>query len=359
MTDDTMTMPAFGQEPASGAAPGGAPKPKLTGLQKAVVLLVGLGQDRASKVLKHVDEEEAELMMAEMARTRTVPPHHIEAISTEVVENVIAQGYFYEGGLGMAEKMLEATYGADRAKDILSRLRATIEVRPFKFLVRVPADQIFNFIRRENPQTIALIMSYLSERQQSQLLQMFPAGQQAEIVQRIANMKQISPKMLAELEKEVRERMFNIMSQDTGHAIGGVDAVAQMINMVDRQTERNVFTDLEARDAELADQIRKRLFIFEDILKLDDRAMRLVVQQCDTADLALALRLAPEELRDKFFSAMSERASESLADEIELMSPQRRRDVESAQTKIVGLVRKLEEDGEIIISRRGEDEEVV
>lgn len=341
--------------PANQVQPG--PAAKLTGLQKAAVLIVALGQEKAAKVLKYLTPDDVELLATEVARTNNVSPEIIDAVMQEVVETAMARGYFHEGGLAYARDLLESSLGPERASEILSRLQAMIEVRPFRFLLRTPPDQIYNFIRREHPQVIAVILAHLNEHQAADVLELMEPELQGEVIRRIANMRQTSPDLIAEIERVVRSKMGALMGNEMTSA-GGVEAAAKLINQVDRQTERNVFSVLEQEDNELAEEIRKLLFVFEDLVKLDDRALQLVIRECDHHDIALALRMANDEVKDAIFRNMSERAADALREELELMRPQRRRDIEEAQQRIVAVVRRLEEEGEIHISR-GEEDEVV
>lgn len=350
MSDETLDMTAA-------PAPAG---PRLNGIQKAAVLLIAVGTKRAAEITKHLDEDDVNLVSVEMAKTQHVAPEAFDSVMGEVVQTAIARGYFHTGGMSYTRDMLTERFGPERAAEIMSRLQAMVEVRPFKFLVRTPPDQIYNFIRREKPQTIALILSHLNEPQAAAVLQQIPEHLQPDIIRRVAQMKATSPELISEIEQVVRSAMLGVGSSDAT-AVGGVEAAASLINGVDRPTERNIFEVLESSEetAALAEELRNLLFVFEDIVTLEPRAIQVVVRECDMNVLALALRGAPDDVKDVIFSNMTERGAETLREELEIMPKQKRSDVEAAQQQVVGVVRALEEKGEIVISRGGAEDEVV
>lgn len=354
---DGSTVQAGGR---SGSEAMDAALARMTGIQKSAILLVSLGTARAGEVMKHLGDEDVEALAQEMAKTTNVPPEAVNVVMEEVVETAMARGYLRTGGPSYTRDVLEQRFGEEKAAEIMARLQVLIESKPFRFLARTPPDQIYNSIRREHPQTIAVIMAHLSERQGAAVLSFFEPSLQADITRRIATMRQISPKLIADIEQVVRSRMFSIMNQESSKA-GGVEQAAKIITQADRQTERNIFEGLEGDEEgkELAEEIRKLLFVFEDIGKLDGRAIQLILRNVDQNDLALALRMANDQLRELIYANMSERAGEQLRENIELMPPQRRREIEEAQTRIVAVVRALEAKGEIVIFRTGEEDEVV
>lgn len=331
---------------------------KLTGLQKAAIMLVTMGPERASELMKFLDLEEAEPLVIEVAHLQNVAPEYVQVVMQEALETSMARGYFYEGGIKYARNMLREAFGEEKAEEMLARLQAVIETRPFKFLMRTPPEQIFSFIRREHPQVIALLLSQLPNTQSGKILQMFDASIQADIIRRISTMGRVTPEMIAEMESTIRSKMHIVTVSEVSKS-GGVQTAADLINRVDRQTERNVFDSLGESDPELAEELRALLFVFEDIIKLDDRAIQQIVQKSEQADLALALRGTSGSTQQAFFGNMSDRMAETIREEIEIMPPQRRKDVEDAQTRIVAVARQLEESGDIQIFRGSEADEVV
>ena len=335
-----------------------APDVKLNGLQKAAVLMVTIGPERAAQIMRHLDPDETDPLVVEVAHMQNLPPEYVNVVMNEIVETVLARGYFYEGGVGYAKKMLVEAFGSERAEELMERLQTVIETRPFKFLGRTSPEQIYTFIRNEHPQLVALLLAYLSDQQSAGVLQMFSAERQADLVRRIATMGQTTPEMVAQVESTIRSKMHVVAVGDTARA-GGVEAAADLINRVDRQTERNVFETLTDEDPELAEEIRALLFVFEDITRLDGRAIQQIVQRCEQADMALALRGTSANTQRIFFENLSERMAETIQEEIEIMPPQRRKDVEEAQSKIVAVTRQLEEAGDIQVFRGADADEVV
>jgi flagellar motor switch protein FliG len=316
----------------------------LPGRRKAAILLVSLGSDGASEVLKHLPEETVEKLTIEMARTRDVDAVEAEAIQREVVENAYARGYVAAGGVNYAREVLERSFGASRADEILARLATMIEQTPFEFLRATPPDQIHAFLRGEHPQTVALILANLPTTDvAAKVMQVMPPEEQADVAVRIALMGQTSPEVVKDVANVMRDKLQTVLQHEYA-AAGGVQALADILNSADRATERNILEKLASEDEALA---------FEDLLQLDQRSLQLVLKDVDSKDLALALRGAGEEVKDWIFANLSERASEMLKEELEFMPPQRRRVVEEAQSKVVAVVRRLEDQGEITIARGG------
>jgi flagellar motor switch protein FliG len=334
------------------------PLPRLTGMQKAVTLMISVGKERASQILAHLDSDEQQALLIEVARRDTVDPVHVDSVMSEVIETAIAQGYLATGGVDYAREMLEAAFGPEHASEVMARLQTTIEVKPFKFLLRTPAEQIYGFVRRENPQLVAVVLSHIGEALAAKVIEFFPEQQRTEIFVRIAEMTAISPDTLTQLEDSIRQRMHHV-SGGSATAAGGVEKAAALLNRVDRQTEGLVFDELTERSPAMADDIRRLLFVFEDIASLEVRAIQKIVQACDPADMALALRGTDQSLQDSFLQNMSERAAEQLREEMEIMPRQRKKDVQEAQSRIVSVARRLEESGDIVIFRGGDADEVV
>ena len=330
----------------------------LTGRQKAAVLLISLGPDVSAKVFKHLREDEIEDLTFEIAAMRRVEPEHKDRILAEFHELCLASEYMSQGGIEYAKEVLEKALGTDRAHEVIARLTASLQVRPFDFARKADPGQLLSFIQNEHPQTIALIMAYLQPEQAGIILSALPAERQADVARRLATLDRTSPDVLREIEDTLERKLSTFMIQDFT-AAGGVESAVEILNRVDRVTERTIMDTLEEEDPELADEIRKRMFMFEDIVKLDDRAIQQVIREVDTRDWALALKTVSEDVSSAIYRNMSQRAGEMLKEDIEYMGPVRLRDVEEAQQRIVSTIRRLEETGEIIISRGGEDEIIV
>jgi flagellar motor switch protein FliG len=331
-------------------------KSGLKGVQKAAALLVAIGEQRASEIFKYMGDSEVEALSLELAKAQKVPTETCRDVITEAVESVLAEDYLAEGGVDYARSVLMRSLGEDRADEIIGRLAATIERRPFEFLRRTPAEQIVVFLRNESPQTVALVVSNLHTTLAAQVLSAIDADIQADVALRIAMMGETRPEVVAQVENVMRSRLSAVGAQEYATA-GGVKALADILNGSDRSTERNVLDELAKADSELAEEIRLLLFTFEDVVKLDDRSIQMVLKEVDQKDLAIALRGVPADVAGRIFTNMSERGAELLREEIDFQPPQRKRVVEEAQGRIVGVVRRLEEAGAIVISRGagGED----
>jgi flagellar motor switch protein FliG len=335
-----------------------AEKEELKGIQKAAVLLIALGPEKSSLIFKHLKEDEIEDLTLEIANTKSVTPQVKEQVINEFYEVCLAQQYIAEGGIGYAKEILEKSLGADKANDVIGKLTASLQVKPFEFIKKTDASQLLNFIQDEHPQTIALILSYLSPGQSASILGALTPEKQADVARRIATMDRTSPDVIKEVERVLESKLSSLVNQDYT-IIGGVDAVVEILNTVDRGTEKHIMETLEVEEPELADEIRKKMFVFEDILLLDDRAIQRVLRDVDNNDLAIACKGSTEEVQNAIFGNMSKRLAEMIKEDMEFMGPVRMKDVEEAQQKIVNIIRKLEDSGEIVISRGGGDEIVV
>ena len=331
---------------------------KIPGIQKAAILLIALGPERSAMIFKHLKDEEIEELTLEIANTRSVTPQVKDEIIDEFYGICLAQQYIAEGGIGYAKELLEKALGADKAMDVIGKLTASLQVKPFEFVKKTDASQLLNFIQDEHPQTIALILSYLSAGQAATILGALVPEKQAEVARRIATMDRTSPDVIKEVERVLESKLSSLVNQDYT-IIGGVDAVVEILNTVDRGTEKHIMETLEVEEPELADEIRKKMFVFEDILLLDDRAIQRVLRDVDNNDLAIACKGSTEEVQNAIFSNMSKRLAEMIREDMEFMGPVRMKDVEEAQQKIVNIIRKLEDSAEIVISRGGGDEIVV
>ncbi len=331
---------------------------QLSGRQKAAILLITLGPDVSAQVFKHLRDEEIEQLTLEIANVRKVDNAEKETILSEFHQICVAQEYLTQGGITYAKEILEKALGSQKASDILHRLTATLQVRPFDFARKAEPTQILNFIQNENPQTIALVLSYLLPEQSSAVLSSLPQDKQADVARRIALMDSTSPDVIAQVERVLEQKLSATVTQDYTNA-GGIEAIVQILNGVDRGTERTILDSLEIQDPELAEEIKKRMFVFEDIVNLDNRSIQRIIRDIENADLQLALKVASEEVREAIFRNMSKRMAETFKEEMEYMGPVRLRDVEEAQTRIVATIRRLEEAGEIIIARGGGDDIIV
>ncbi len=330
----------------------------ITGVQKAAVLVIALGPEKSSQIFKHLKEEEIEELTLEIANTRSITPQLKEEIINEFYEVCLAQQYIAEGGIGYAKDLLEKALGEEKALDVISKLTTSLQVKPFEFVRKAEASQILNFIQDEHPQTIALILSYLAPQQAALIMSALPPDRQADVAKRVATMDRTSPDVIKEVERVLESKLSSLVNQDYT-VIGGVDAVVEILNAVDRGTEKHIMETLEIEDPELADEIRKKMFVFEDILLLDDRAIQRVLRDVDNNDLAVALKGSTEQVQNAIFNNLSKRLAAMIKEDMEFMGPVRMKDVEGAQQKIVNIIRKLEDSAEIIISRGGGDEIVV
>lgn len=333
-------------------------KDELSGLEKAAILLISLGPDKSVNVFKHLKEDEIEQLTLEIANTRSVSASRKEQVLDEFYEVCLAQQYIAEGGIVYAKELLEKALGADKAKDVIGKLTASLQVRPFEFVKKTDPTQLLNFIQDEHPQTIALILSYLSSSQASVIIAALSPEKQADVAKRIAQMDRTSPDVIKEVEKVLERKLASLVNQDYT-IVGGVDAIVEILNTVDRGTEKHIIETLEIEEPELADEIRRKMFVFEDILSLDDKSIQRVLREVDNNELAMALKGSTEEVQTVIFNNLSKRLAVMIREDMEFMGPVRLKDVEEAQQKIVNIIRKLEDSAEIIISRGGGDEIVV
>ncbi|MDX8362255.1 MULTISPECIES: flagellar motor switch protein FliG [Bacillaceae] len=330
----------------------------LTGKQKAAILLISLGPDVSASIYKHLSEEEIERLTLEISNVKKVDSKAKEKIMEEFHNIALAQDYIAQGGIGYAKTILEKALGSEQAAIIINRLTSSLQVRPFDFVRKADPSQILNYIQEEHPQTIALVLSYLDPAQAGLILSELPQELQTEVARRIALMEGTSPEIINEVEQVLERKLSATVTQDYNQT-GGIESVVDVLNGVDRSTERTILDALEIQDPELAEEIKKRMFVFEDIVTLDNRAIQRVIREVQNDDLILALKVSSEEVKDVVFRNMSKRMVESFKEDMEYMGPVRLRDVEEAQTKIVEVIRRLEETGEIIVARGGGDDIIV
>ena len=328
----------------------------MDGVEKAAILLIALGPEKSAQIFKHLKEEEIEQLTLEIANTSSVSPQTKEQVLNDFYEVCLAQQYIAEGGIGYAKELLEKSLGEEKAKAVIGKLTASLQV--FEFIRRTDSSQLLNFIQDEHPQTIALILSYLPPSQASAVISSLPPEKQADVARRIAQMDRTSPDVIKQVEKVLEKKLASLVNQDYT-IVGGVDAIVEILNSVDRGTERHIMETLEVEEPELADEIRKKMFVFEDILSLDDRAIQRVLRDVDNGDLALALKGAAEEVQNVILNNLSKRLAVMIKEDMEYMGPVRMKDVEEAQQKIVNIIRKLEDSAEIVIARGGGDEIIV
>jgi flagellar motor switch protein FliG len=327
------------------------------GLRKAAVLLVQMGREQSSKILSQMRDTEVEELTAEIVRLQNVDPELAYSVVDEFHEMVTARRFAGEGGLGFAKDLLEASLGEERAALVMERLSAAVMNAPFKFVAQADPRQVQSFLQDEHPQTIALVLAHLSAERATAIISGLVPALQADVAHRIAVMDRTSPDIIRQVEEQLERKLSGVLLQgDMSAEVGGLQPLVDIINRADRATERLILEGLEGRDPSLAEEVRSRMFMFEDIITLEDRAVQLVLRQVETPDLATALKGVRDDVRDKVMRNLSERASENLADEIEMLGPVRVRTIEESQAKIVQAIRVLEESGQIVVRRGGDDE---
>lgn len=331
---------------------------EMSNQQKAAILFITLGPEYSAKIFQHMADDEIEKITLEIASQKQVTPEQKRLVISEFYQMAMAKNYISTGGLEYAQNVLEKALGSEKAASIISRLTTSLQVRPFDFLKKTDPAQLLNFIQNEHPQTIALIMAYLDPDQAATILASLSQERQAEVARRIAMMDRTSPEVLREVERVLERKLSSLVTQDFTTA-GGVKAIVEVLNRVDRTTEKTIIETLEVDNPELTEEIKRLMFVFEDIVMLDDRSLQMVLREVDTKDLSLALKATPKEVAAKVFKNMSTRAADMLREEIEYMGPVKIRDVEEAQQKIVNVIRNLEDKGEIVVSRGKGDEMIV
>jgi flagellar motor switch protein FliG len=330
---------------------------QLSGREKAAVTIVALGARTASEIFQYLDERKIEQLTMEIAGLGSISPDLKEEALDEFYEAYESEGYL-SGDLEYVRQVLERALGRPRAMEIVDKIAASLQEQPFSFAREIDAAQLTSFIENEHPQTIALVLAHLHIDQAASVLSLLPKEVQIEVAKRLAEMDRTSPDVVKEVENVLRDRLLSIGGQDYT-AAGGIDALVDILNRVDRATEKTILEDLEEQDPVLAEEVKKLMFVFEDIVLLDDRSIQTVLKEVDMKDLALALKAASEAVMKRIVSNMSDRAAEMLKEDIEFMGPVRLRIVEDAQQRIVNIVRRLDDSGEIIISRGKEDEVLV
>ena len=330
----------------------------LPGVRKAAVLLISLEQDKAAEILRRLPPEAVEEVSREIASLGEVPNTARRDVFNEFYTLALANSYVSDGGLEYAKTLLRKSLSEEDAKRVIHQVTQQVQTTPFSFLQKAESENLLTFIQDEHPQTIALILAHLPPQKASEILVGLPSQKQIEVVKRVANMEQTNPEVIKEVERGLEHRLSDIVSQ-TFEKAGGVDTVAEILNLADRSTEKGIMEGLEAEDPDLVEQIRRLMFVFEDILLVNDKGIQAVLKEIDNEELSLALKTASEELKQKIFKNMSERAAQLIQEDMQYMGPVRVSDVEAAQQKIVDVVRRLEDAGEIIIAGRGGEKEMV
>ncbi|MBI9017098.1 MAG: flagellar motor switch protein FliG [Phycisphaerae bacterium] len=331
---------------------------KIPGLKKAAILLLSVGQDSASAILSRLKRDHIEEVSRALAEMESVGSKEQSSVLGEFYNLALARLNMEHGGLAYAQTLLEKSLSSEDASDIIMQVTQTIQQTPFQFLQKTDAQNILTFIQDEHPQTIALILAHLQPQKAAEILQGLAQQKQVEVIKRISSMDQTNPEVINEVEKGLESRLSDIVSQTFDKA-GGVDRAAEVLNLSDRSTEKGILENLETDDPDLVEQIRRLMFVFEDIILVNDKGIQSVLKEVDNDELAMALKTASEELKNKVFGNMSERAAQLITEDMEYMGPVRLSDVENAQQKIVDVVRRLEDAGEIIIAGRGGDSELV
>lgn len=324
----------------------------LSGIQKGAILMLSLDQDTASMILKQMAPATIEEITRELASLGNVPKEVSYKVVNEFYSLMMAQAWATEGGLDYAKALLKKSLDPATADKMIQQISQQVQQTPFAFLQKAESENLLTFIQDEHPQTIALILSHLAYPKASEILAGLPSQKQIEVVKRVANMEQTNPEVIREVEKGLESRLSNMLSQSFEKA-GGVESVAEMLNLIDRTTEKSIMEGLESEDPDLVEQIRRLMFVFEDILLVNDKGIQAVLKEVDNDELGLALKTASDELKNKILKNMSERAATMVREDMEYMGPVRVADVEAAQQRIVDIVRRLEDAGEIIISGRG------
>lgn len=325
--------------------------------RKAAIMLTLLGAEAASKVIGHLSDEEIEMLALEIARLEKVTTEMREQIISEFHNMATAQEYISEGGMDQAKKMLEAALGSDKAEMMLRKIVNAMQVVPFEFLKRADPTQVLSFIQDEHPQTIALILAYMPMNQAASILSKLSTELRAEVAERIAMMEQTPPEVIRRVEQVLEKKVSSLINTDMTKA-GGPKMLVDLLNRVDRSTERLIIDNLSESNPELAETIKNMMFVFEDIVTLDDRAIQAVLKEIDVKDLGTALKGVSQDVQEKIYKNMSERAVNMLKEDMEFMGPVKLRVVEESQQKFVAVIRRLEEAGEIQIGR-GEEEVLV
>ncbi len=330
----------------------------MSGKEKAAILLIAIGPEKSAEIFKNLDDMEIEELTLEIANMRQIDPNIRESILEEFYQICLAQEFVSEGGISYAKTVLEEAMGSQKALEVINKLTSSLQVKPFEFVRKVDPSQLLNFIQKEHSQTIALVLSYLPPNLSSAVISSLPQSKQADVAERIATMDSTSPEVIKEVEM-VLEKKFSSMATQDYASTGGIDAIVEILNAVDRGTEKYIMETLEIDNPELAEEISQKMFVFEDITTLDSVSIQRFIREIENDEMTVALKGSTEEVKEIILGNMSSRMAEMIEEDMEFMGPVRLSDVEEAQQKIVAVIRKLEEAGEIIIARGGGDELIV
>jgi flagellar motor switch protein FliG len=330
----------------------------LNGLRKAAILLLSMDSETSAKVVQLLPRHSVEEVAREIASIDLVNPDTSSAVITEFYNLALARRFVEQGGMLYAAQLLHKSLNKEDAERILKQIEQQVNQQPFAFLQKTDSENLLTFIQDEHPQTIALVLAYIPSSKASEILVGLPPRKQIEVTSRIATMEQTNPEIVREVEEGLAHRLSGVVSQSL-QKVGGVESVAEMLNLADRSTEKNILEALETEDPDLVEQIRRLMFVFEDIILVNDKGIQAVLREIDNDELSLALKTASEDLKEKIFRNMSERAMELVKEDMEYMGPVRITDVEAAQQRIVDVVRRLEDAGEIIIAGRGGEKEII
>lgn len=328
----------------------------LTPEQKAAAVVVSLGADKASKIYKHLSESDIERLTIEVAKLGHVSPEQMEAVLDEFYKTCLTQKVVTDGGMEYARAVLEKAFGESTAQTLLDKLAKSMKTRPFEFIRKSDVKNLFSFLQHERPQTIALILSYADPDQASFVISELPKEKQIKVVEAIAKMESASPEAIKIVEASLKKRFESVLTTADFTTIGGIDYIAEVMNNMDRANEKFIFDELGKENEELADTIRKKMFVFEDIVSMDNRSIQRFIRECDVKDIVYALKGSDQNIKDLVFANVSSRMAESIQSDLEVTVNVRLRDVEEAQQRIVAVIRRLEEAGELIIVKSGKDE---
>ena len=329
-------------------------KTALTGEQKAAALLISLGPELASKVYQHLKEEAVEQVTLQIANLRKISPEEKDAVMREALDISVAQEYISQGGVEYAHELLEKALGANKAMEIINRLQGSLQMTPFDYIKRTDPQQLLNFIQSEHPQTIALILAHLNPENAATILGALPLEVQVDVATRIAILDRAAPDVVMEIERVLERRISAIFTQEFT-AAGGVRSLAEVLNRADRSTEKAIMEKLEESNPTLAEEVKRLMFVFDDLIVLDNRTVQQILREVDAKDLALALKGAKEEVKEHLLKNMSTRARAMIMEDMEVMCPVRLKNAEESQQKIINVVRQLEEQGEIVVARGGDE----
>lgn len=331
---------------------------EITPIEKAAAVVVALGADNASKIYKYLDESDIEKLTVEVAKLRHMDAEETEAVMDDFYKMCLTQKVVTDGGLEYARNILQKAFGESTANSLLDKVTKSLKARPFDFIRKHDVKSLFAVLQHERPQTIALVLSYVDSDQAATMIEELPEDTRIRVVENIAKMDSTSPEAVKVVEGELKKKFANIMTTDYT-TIGGIDYIAEVINHMDRSNEKMIFDGMSKTDPELADSIRKKMFVFEDIMTMDDRSIQRFVRECDVKDIVYALKNASEQMCARFYTNMSSRMADSIKSDLEITVNVRLKDVEAAQQRIVNIIRKLEEDGEVIINKGGKEEIIV